>query len=156
MTNYTDRMKFAQEMMMIIEHFRKLQCEGFHFNIIVDNSNNVVLYDSDLAGKFFIKPVPVTSPIDLTTRTVYKCRFQEVEYSVATLRQMVNLWNDQLIVNNNSRNRDIACNIKSTQMIEPCHSIEEVEKAFFKYVNDLKVKMKVFQIKQIGADEDDY
>lgn len=152
MTNYTDIMKFAQEMMMIIEHFRKLQRDGFHFNIIIDNSNNVVLYDSDLAGKFFIKPVLISSPIDLTTRTVYKCRFQEVEYSVATLRQMVNLWNDQLIVNNNSRNRDIACNIKSTQMIEPCHSIEEVEKAFFKYINDLKVKMKVFQIKQIGAD----
>ena len=156
MTNYTDIMKFAQEMTMIIEHFRKLQRDGFHFNIIVDNSNNVVLYDSDLAGKFFIKPVPVTSLVDLTSRTVYECRFQVVEYSVATLRQMVNLWNDQLIVNNNSRNRDIACNIKSTQMIEPCHSIEEVEKAFFKYINDLKVKMKVFQIKQIGADEDDY
>lgn len=28
MTNYTDRMKFAQEMMMIIEHFRKLQRDG--------------------------------------------------------------------------------------------------------------------------------
>ena len=153
MTNYTDIMKFAQEMTMIIEHFRKLQRDGFHFNIIVDNSNNVVLYDSDLAGKFFIKPVPVTSPVDLTTRTVYECRFQDVEYSVATLRQMVNLWNDQLMVNNNSRNRDIACNIKSTQMIEPCHSIEEVEKAFFKYINDLKVKMKVFQIKQIGVEE---
>lgn len=66
---------------------------------------------------------------------------------------MVNLWNDQLIVNNNSRNRDIACNIKSTQMIEPCHSIEEVEEVFFKYINDLKVKMKVFQIKQIGIEE---
>ena len=156
MTNYTDRMKFAQEIMMIIEHFKKLQRDGFHFNIIIDNHDNVVLYDSNLAGKFFIKPVPISSPIDLTTRTVYKCRFQEVEYSVATLRQMVNLWNDQLIVNNNSRNRDIACNIKSTQMIEPCHSIEDVEKAFFKYINDLKVKMKVFQIKQIGADEDDY
>lgn len=156
MTNYTDRMKFAQEMMMIIEHFRKLQCEGFHFNIIVDNSNNVVLYDSDLAGKFFIKPVPVTSPIDLTTRTVYKCRFQEVEYSVATLRQMANLWNDQIIANSNNKSHDIMCNIKSIQMIEPCHSIEEVEKAFFKYINDLKVKMKVFQIKQIGVDEDDY
>ena len=156
MTNYTDIMKFAQEMTMIIEHFRKLQCEGFHFNIIIDNSNNVVLYDSDLAGKFFIKPVLISSPIDLTTRTVYKCRFQEVEYSVASLSQMFNVWNDQLIVNNNSRNRDIACNIKSTQMIEPCHSIEEVEKAFFKYINDLKVKMKVFQIKQIGADEDNY
>ena len=153
MTNYTDIMKFAQEMTMIIEHFRKLQRDGFHFNIIVDNSNNVVLYDSNLAGKFFIKPVPISSPIDLTTRTVYECRFQEVEYSVATLRQMVNLWNDQLIVNNNSKNRDIACNIKSTQMIEPCHSIEEVEKAFFKYINDLKVKMKVFQIKQIGVEE---
>ena len=156
MTNYTDIMKFAQEMTMIIEHFRKLQCEGFHFNIIVDNSNNVVLYDSDLAGKFFIKPVPVTSPVDLTSRTVYECRFQDVEYSVATLSSRWDPWNDQLIVNNNSRNRDIACNIKSTQMIEPCHSIEEVEKAFFKYINDLKVKMKVFQIKQIGVDEDDY
>ena len=153
MTNYTDIMKFAQEMMMIIEHFRKLQCEGFHFNIIIDNHNNVVLYDSDLAGKFFIKPVPVTSSVDLTSRTVYECKFQVVEYSVATLRQMVNLWNDQLIVNNNSRNRDIACNIKSTQMIEPLHSIEDVEKAFFKYINDLKVKMKVFQIKQIGVEE---
>lgn len=153
MTNYTDIMKFAQEMTMIIEHFRKLQRDGFHFNIIVDNSNNVVLYDSDLAGKFFIKPVPVTSPVDLTSRIVYECRFQVVEYSVATLRQMVNLWNDQLIVNNNSRNHDIICNIKSTQMIEPCHSIEEVEKEFFKYVNDLKVKMKVFQIKQIGVEE---
>lgn len=155
MTNYTDRMKFAQEMMMIIEHFRKLQRDGFHFNIIGDNNDNIVLYDSNLAGKFFIKPVLISSPIDLTTRTVYKCRFQEVEYSVATLRQMVNLWNDQLIVNNNSINRDIACNIKSTQMIEPLHSIEDVEKAFFKYINDLKVKMKVFQIKQIRADEDD-
>ena len=156
MTNYTDKMKFAQEMMMILEHFRKLQHEGYNFNIIGDNRDNVVLYDSNLAGKFFIKPVPISSPVDLTTRTVYKCRFQEVEYSVATLRQMVNLCNDQLIVNNNSRNRDIACNIKSTQMIEPLHSIEDVEKAFFKYINDLKVKMKVFQIKQIGADEDDY
>lgn len=154
MTNYTDRMKFAQEMMMIIEHFRKLQRDGFHFNIIGDNCDNVVLYDSNLAGKFFIKPVLISSPIDLTKRTIYECRFQEVEYSVATLRQMANLWNDQLIVNN--RVRDIACNIKSTQMIEPCHSIEEVEKAFFKYINDLRVKMKVFQIKQIGADEDDY
>lgn len=155
MTNYTDRMKFAQEMMMIIEHFRKLQRDGFYFNIIGDNHDNIVLYDSNLAGKFFIKPVLISSPIDLTTRTVYKCRFQEVEYSVATLSRL-DLWNDQLIVNNNSRNRDIACNIKSTQMIEPCHSIEEVEEAFFKYINDLKVKMKVFQIKQIGADEDDY
>ena len=27
MTNYTDKMKFAQEMNMIIEHFRKLQRE---------------------------------------------------------------------------------------------------------------------------------
>lgn len=152
----TDKMKFAQEMMMIIEHFRKLQRDGFHFNIIGDNHDNVVLYDSNLAGKFYIKPVLITSPVDLSIRTVYKCRFQEVEYSVATLRQMANLWNDQLIVNNNSRNRDIACNIKSTQMIEPCHSIEEVEEAFFKYINDLKVKMKVFQIKQIGADEDDH
>ena len=163
MTNYTDRMKFAQEMMTIaestiaiVEHFRKLQRDGFHFNITGDYYGNIVLYDSNLAGKFFIKPVLISNPIDLTTRTVYKCRFQEVEYSVATLRQMVNLWNDQLIVNNNSRNRDIACNIKSTQMIEPCHSIEEVEEVFFKYINDLKVKMKVFQIKQIGADEDDY
>lgn len=155
MTNYTDRMKFAQEMMMIIGHFRKLQRDGFYFNIIGDNHDNIVLYDSNLAGKFFIKPVLISSPIDLTTRTVYKCRFQEVEYSVATLSRL-DLWNDQLIVNNNSRNRDIACNIKSTQMIEPCHSIEEVEEAFFKYINDLKVKMKVFQIKQIGADEDDY
>ena len=155
-TNYTDKMNFAQEMMMIAEHFRKLQRDGFHFNITGDYYDNVVLYDSNLAGKFFIKPVPISSPIDLTTRTVYKCRFQEVEYSVATLRQMTNLWNDQLIANHNSRNRDIACNIKSTQMINPLHSIEEVEKEFFKYVNDLKVKMKVFQIKQIGADEDDY
>ena len=163
MTNYTDRMKFAQEMMTIaestiaiVEHFRKLQRDGFHFNITGDYYGNIVLYDSNLAGKFFIKPVLISNPIDLTTRTVYDCRFQEVEYSVATLRQMVNLWNDQLIVNNNSRNRDIACNIKSTQMIEPCHSIEEIEEVFFKYINDLKVKMKVFQIKQIGADEDDY
>lgn len=153
MTNYTDIMKFSQEMMMIIEHFRKLQRDGFHFNIIIDNHNNVVLYDSNLAGKFFIKPVPISNPIDLTTRTVYDCRFQEVEYSVATLRQMANLCNDQLIANHNSGQRDIACNIKSTQMIEPCHSIEEVEKAFFKYINDLKVKMKVFQIKQIGIEE---
>lgn len=159
----TDRIKFAQEMMTIaestiaiVEHFRKLQRDGFHFNISGDYYGNIVLYDSNLAGKFYIKPVLITSPIDLTTRTVYKCRFQEVEYSVATLRQMANLWNDQLIVNNNSRNRDIACNIKSTQMIEPLHSIEEVEEAFFKYINDLKIKMKVFQIKQIGADEDDY
>ena len=36
MTNYTDRMKFAQEMMTIaestiaiVEHFRKLQSDGF-------------------------------------------------------------------------------------------------------------------------------
>ena len=159
----TDRIKFAQEMMTIaestiaiVEHFRKLQRYGFHFNISGDYYGNIVLYDSNLAGKFYIKPVLITSPIDLTTRTVYKCRFQEVEYSVATLRQMANLWNDQLIVNNNSRNRDIACNIKSTQMMEPLHSIEEVEEAFFKYINDLKIKMKVFQIKQIGADEDDY
>ena len=155
-TNYTDKMNFAQEMMMIAEHFRKLQRDGFHFNITGDYYDNVVLYDSNLAGKFFIKPVLISNPIDLTTRTVYECRFQEVEYSVATLRQMTNLWNDQLIANHNSRNRDIACNIKSTQMINPLHSIEEVEKEFFKYVNDLKVKMKVFQIKQIGADEDDY
>lgn len=152
--NYTDKMKFAQEMMMILEHFRKLQRDGFHFHIIGDNRDNVVLYDSDLAGKFFIKPVPIANPVDLTTRTVYECRFQEVEYSVATLRQMANVWNDQLIVNKN-KDRDIACNIKSTQMIQ-LHSIEEVEKAFFKYINDLKVKMKIFQIKQIGADEDDY
>lgn len=155
MTNYTDIMKFAQEMTMIIEHFRKLQRDGFHFNIIIDNHNNVVLYDSNLAGKFFIKPVPVTSPVDLTSRTVYECRFQVVEYSVATINRL-NPWIDQLIVHKNRGQRDIICNIKSTQMIEPCHSIEEVEKAFFKYINDLKVKMKVFQIKQIGADEDDY
>ena len=148
-----DMMKFAQEKMMIIEHFRKLQREGYHFNIIGDNRDNVVLYDSYLAGKFFIKPVPITSPVDLSTRTVYECRLEEVEYSVATLRQMANLCNDQLIANHNSGQRDIACNIKSTQMIEPCHSIEEVEKAFFKYINDLKVKMKVFQIKQIGIEE---
>ena len=154
-TNYTDRMKFAQEKMMIVEHFRKLQREGYHFNIIGDNRDNVVLYDSNLGGKFYIKPIPITSPVDLSTRTVYECRLEEVEYSVATLRQMANLWNDQLIVNKN-RDRDIACNIRSTQMINPLHSIEEVEKEFFKYVNDLKVKMKVFQIKQIGADEDDY
>ena len=154
-TNYTDRMKFAQEKMMLVEHFRKLQREGYHFNIIGDNRDNVVLYDSNLGGKFYIKPVPITSPVDLSTRTVYECRLEEVEYSVATLRQMANVWNDQLIVNKN-RDRDIACNIKSTQMINPLHSIEEVEKEFFKYVNDLKVKMKVFQIKQIGADEDDY
>ena len=153
MTNYTDRMKFAQEMMTIVEHFRKLQRDGFHFNITIDNSNNVVLYDSDLAGKFFIKPVPITSPIDLSTRTVYECRLEEVEYSVATLSSRWDPCNDQLIANHNSGQRDIACNIKSTQMIEPCHSIEEVEKAFFKYINDLKVKMKVFQIKQIGIEE---
>ena len=156
MTNYTDRMKYAQEMMMILEHFRKLQREGYHFNIIGDKRDNVVLYDSNLAGKFFIKPVIITSPVDLTSRIVYECRFQEVEYSVATFRQMFNVWNDQLIANHYSGQRDIMCNIKSTQMIEPCHSIEEVEKAFFKYINDLKVKMKVFQIKQIGVDEDDY
>lgn len=161
----TDKMKFAQEkiqpiiaqaeeIVLIVEHFRKLQREGYHFNIIGDNCDNVVLYDSYLAGKFYIKPVPISSPVDLSTRTVYKCRFQEVEYSVATLRQMANLWNDQLKVNN--RVSDIVCNIKSIQMIDPCYSIDEVEKAFFKYVNDLKVKMKVFQIKQIGADEDDY
>lgn len=153
--NYTDRMKFAQEKMMIVEHFRKLQRDGYHFNIIGDNRDNVVLYDSNLGGKFYVKPIPITSPVDLTSRTVYECRLEEVEYSVATLRQMANLWNDQLIINKN-RDRDIACNIKSTQMINPCYSIEEVEKAFFKYVNDLKIKMKVFQIKQIGADEDDY
>lgn len=156
MTNYTDIMNFAQEMTMIIEHFRKLQRDGFHFNIIVDNSNNVVLYDSDLVGKFFIKPVPISSPIDLTTRTVYECRFQDVEYSVATLSSRWDPWNDQLIVHKNRGQCDIIGNIKSTQMINPLHSIEEVEKEFFKYVNDLKVKMKVFQIKQIGADEDDY
>lgn len=155
MTNYTDKMKFAQEKMMIVEHFRKLQRDGFHFNIICDNHDNVVLYDSNLAGKFFIKPVPVTSPVDLTSRTVYECRFQVVEYSVATINRL-NPWIDQLIVHKNRGQRDIICNIKSTQMIEPCHSIEEVEEAFFKYINDLKVKMKVFQIKQIGADEDDY
>ena len=157
----TDKMKFAQEnlqsiiaqaeeIILIVEHFRKLQREGYHFNIIGDNRDNVVLYDSNLAGKFYIKPVPITSPIDLSTRTVYECRLEEVEYSVATLRQ------NRLLVNRNNRDRDIMCNIKSTQMIEPCHSIEEVEEAFFKYINDLKVKMKVFQIKQIGADEDDY
>lgn len=153
--NYTDRMKFAQEKMMIVEHFRKLQHNGYNFNIIGDNRDNVVLYDRNLGGKFYVKPVPITSPVDLSSRTVYECRLEEVEYSVATLRQMATLWNDHLIVNKNG-DRDIACNIKSTQMISPCHSIEEVEKAFFKYVNDLKVKMKVFQIKQIGADEDDY
>jgi len=155
-TNYTDRMKFAQEKMMIVEHFRKLQREGYHFNIIGDNHDNVVLYDSNLGGKFYIKPIPITSPVDLSTRTVYECRLEEVEYSVATLRQMADVWNDQLIANNNNRDRDIVCNIKSTQMLNPLHSIEDVEKEFFKYVNDLKVKMKVFQIKQIGADEDDY
>lgn len=152
-TNYTDIMNFAQEMIMIIEHFRKLQCEGFHFNIIVDNSNNVVLYDSDLAGKFFIKPVPVTSPVDLTSRTVYECRFQDVEYSVATLSSRWDPWNDQLIVHKDRGQCDIIGNIKSTQMINPLHSIEEIEKEFFKYINDLKVKMKVFQIKQIGVEE---
>ena len=157
----TDKMKFAQEKIqriiaqaeetvLIVEHFRKLQREGYHFNIIGDNRDNVVLYDSNLGGKFYIKPVPITSPIDLSTRTVYECRLEEVEYSDATLRQ------NRLLVNRNNRDRDIMCNIKSTQMIEPCHSIEEVEKAFFKYINDLKVKMKVFQIKQIGVDEDDY
>ena len=153
--DYTDKMQFAQEKMMIIEHFRKLQRDGFHFNIIGDNRDNVVLYADELGGKFFIKPVPIACPMDLSHRTIYECRFQEVEYSVATLRQMANIWNDQLIPSKN-RDRDIACNIKSTQMINPCHSIEEVEKAFFKYWNDLKVKMKVFKIKQIGADEDDY
>lgn len=151
----TVKMKFAQEMMMILEHFRKLQREGYHFNIIGDNRDIVVLYDSNLGGKFYIKPIPITSPVDLTSRTVYECRLEEVEYSVATLRQMANVWNDQLIVNKNNRDRDIVCNIKSTNMI-PLHSIEDVEKAFFKYINDLKIKMKVFQIKQIGADEDDY
>lgn len=155
-TNYTDRMKYAQEMMMILNHFRKLQREGYHFNIIGDKRDNVVLYDSNLAGKFFIKPVIITSSVDLTSRIVYECRFQEVEYSVATLNQMFNVWNDQLIANYYSGQRDIMCNIKSTQMINPLHSIEDVEKAFFKYINDLKVKMKVFQIKQIGANEDYY
>ena len=101
-TNYTDKMNFAQEMMMIAEHFRKLQRDGFHFNITGDYHDNIVLYDSNLAGKFFIKPVPISNPIDLTTRTVYDCRFQEVEYSVATLRQMANLCNDQLIANHKS------------------------------------------------------
>ena len=153
----TDKMKFAQEMMMIIEHFRKLQRDGFHFNIIGDNHDNIVLYDSNLAGKFFIKPVLISSPVDLTSRIVYECRLEEVEYSVATLRQMINLWDThQLISNHNNKSHDIMCNIKSIQMIDPCYSIDEVEKAFFKYVNDLKVKMKIFQIKQIGADEDDY
>lgn len=156
MMNYTDRMKFAQEKMMLVEHFRKLQRDGFHFNIIGDNRDNVVLYDSDLAGKFFVKPIPITSPVDLTSRTVYECRFEDVEYSVATLRQMANVWSDELIRSKNKRFRDISCVIKSTQMINPLHSIEEVEEAFFKYINDLKIKMKVFQIKQIGADEDDY
>ena len=154
--DYTDRMKFAQEKMMIVEHFRKLQRDGFHFNIIGDNRDNVVLYDSDLAGKFFVKPIPITSPVDLTSRTVYECRYDEVEYEVATLRQMANVWSDELIRSKNKRFRDISCVIKSTQMINPLHSIEEVEEAFFKYINDLKIKMKVFQIKQIGADEDDY
>ena len=54
MTNYTDKMNFAQEMNMIIEHFRKLQREGYHFNIIGDNRDNVVLYDSYLGGKFLL------------------------------------------------------------------------------------------------------
>lgn len=164
----TDKMKFAQEnlqsiiaqaeeIILIVEHFRKLQREGYHFNIIGDNRDNVVLYDSNLAGKFYIKPVLITSPVDLTSRIVYECRLEEVEYSVATLRQMINLWDThQLISNHNNKSHDIMCNIKSIQMIDPCYSIDEVEKAFFKYVNDLKVKMKVFQIKQIGADEDDY
>lgn len=152
--DYTDFMNLSQEKMIIVEHFRKLQRDGFHFNIIGDNRDNVVLYADELGGKFFIKPVPISSPVDLSHRTVYECRFQEVEYSVATLRQMFNVWNDQLIPSKN-RERDIKCNIKSTQMINPCHTLEEVEKAFFKYWNDLKVKMKVFQIKQIGADEDD-
>lgn len=157
----TDKMKFAQEnlqsiiaqaeeIILIVEHFRKLQREGYHFNIIGDNRDNVVLYDSNLAGKFYIKPVLITSPVDLTSRIVYECRLEEVEYSVATLRQ------NRLLANSNNRDRDIMCNIKSIQMIDPCHSIDEVEKAFFKYINDLKVKMKVFQIKQIGADEDDH
>lgn len=51
--NTTDRMKFAQEMMMIIEHFRKLQRDGFHFNITGDYHDNIVLYDSNLAGKLW-------------------------------------------------------------------------------------------------------
>ena len=152
MMSITDKMKFAQEMMMILEHFRKLQREGYNFNIIDDNRDNVVLYDSNLAGKFYIKPVPISSPIDLTIRTIYECRLEEVEYSVATLSSRWDPWNDQLIVNKNNRDRDIVCNIKSTNMI-PLHSIEDVEKEFFKYVNDLKVKMKVFQIKQIGIEE---
>ena len=157
----TDKMKFAQEnlqciiaqaeeIVLIVEHFRKLQREGYHFNIIGDYRDNVVLYDSNLGGKFYIKPVLITSPVDLTSRIVYECRLEEVEYSDATLRQ------NRLLVNRNNRDRDIMCNIKSIQMIDPCYSIDEVEKAFFKYINDLKVKMKVFQIKQIGADEDDY
>lgn len=154
--NYTDRMKFAQEKMMIIEHFRKLQRDGFHFNIIGDNRDNVVLYDGDYAGKFFVKPIPITSPVDLTTRVLYECRFDVVEYEVATLRQMADVWNDRLIRSKNKRQRDVSCVIKTTQMLDPLHSIEEVEEAFFKYINDLKVKWKVFQIKQIGADEDDY
>lgn len=149
----TDKMNFDQERMKIVEHFRKLQLEGYHFNIIDDNCDNVVLYDSNLAGKFYIKPVPITSPVDLTSRIVYECRLEEVEYSVATLSSRWDPWNDQLIVHKNRGQHDIICNIKSTQMIEPCHSIEEVEKAFFKYINDLKVKMKVFQIKQIGVEE---
>lgn len=163
----TDKMKFAQEnlqsiiaqaeeIILIVEHFRKLQREGYHFNIIGDNRDNVVLYDSNLAGKFYIKPVLITSPVDLTSRIVYECRLEEVEYSVATLSSRWDPWNDQLIVHKNRGQCDIIGNIKSTQMINPLHSIEEVEKEFFKYVNDLKVKMKVFQIKQIGADEDDY
>ena len=53
-TNYTDKMNFAQEMMMIAEHFRKLQRDGFHFNITGDYHDNIVLYDSNLAGKFLL------------------------------------------------------------------------------------------------------
>ena len=60
-TNYTDKMNFAQEMMMIaestiaiVEHFRKLQRDGFHFNITGDYHDNIVLYDSNLAGKFLL------------------------------------------------------------------------------------------------------
>ena len=53
-TNYTDKMNFAQEMMMIAEHFRKLQRDGFHFNITGDYYGNIVLYDSNLAGKFLL------------------------------------------------------------------------------------------------------
>lgn len=41
---------------------------------------------------------------------------------------MSDIWNEQLITNKNNRNLDIIGNIKSIQMINPCHSIEEVEK----------------------------